>query len=194
MLRMSETESIPYDKVPFQWTEANTLREASPTPGLGWRRALDDPRFVQLVSDVLASSNDPADAAGVTAVGALEAAQRLIDAPSAWGCSFDPAWWELLTMNDEPAGFIMPATFYASPTTGTIFHMGVAASFRGRGLSGPLLDRVVTTLARSGVAHIYCDTGRDNVPMIRSFESRGWTRLPAITVARHLAFVPIDDA
>jgi GNAT superfamily N-acetyltransferase len=61
----------------------------------------------------------------------------------------------------------------------TIYHMGVARAYRGRGLARLLLRKATQTLIDHGVWRIYCDTAAANAPMIHVFESEGWRRLPA---------------
>jgi ribosomal protein S18 acetylase RimI-like enzyme len=57
--------------------------------------------------------------------------------------------------------------------------MGVAPSYRGRGLARLLLRKATQTLVDHGVWRIHCDTAAANAPMIHLFERNGWTQLPA---------------
>ena len=50
---------------------------------------------------------------------------------------------------------------------GTITHIGVRPSARGRGYGRLLLRRATATLERHGVWRIYCDTAAGNAGMIR---------------------------
>jgi GNAT superfamily N-acetyltransferase len=81
------------------------------------------------------------------------------------------------------AGFVLPVIFDDCARDGldegTIYHMGVAPSYRGRKLAGLLLRRAAQTLVDHGVWRIYCDTAAANAAMIHVFESEGWQRLPA---------------
>jgi ribosomal protein S18 acetylase RimI-like enzyme len=78
---------------------------------------------------------------------------------------------------------VLPVTFDGCARDGldeaTIYHMGVAPRYRGRGLARLLLRKATRTLVDHGVWQIHCDTAAANAPMIHLFESEGWTRLPA---------------
>jgi GNAT superfamily N-acetyltransferase len=99
------------------------------------------------------------------------------------GFSYDASWWQALTFHGVPAGFVLPVIFDGCTRDGldeaTIYHMGVASSYRGRGLARLLLRRATNTMLDHGVWRLYCDTAAANAPMIHLFESEGWTRLPA---------------
>jgi GNAT superfamily N-acetyltransferase len=130
---------------------------------------------------VLASSVDASDVAAVDALGAEGAAARVLSPPA--GFSYDASWWQALTFDGVPAGFVLPVIFDGCARDGldeaTIYHMGVAPSYRGRGLARLLLRRATNTMLDHGVWRLYCDTAAANAPMIHLFESEGWTRLPA---------------
>lgn len=179
-----------YAKIPFEWTSANT-RSLTPNPeGAGWANVESLDELVDVVSQTLEASRDFADAMAVAKFGAHRAAQRLIQSPREWKCSYEDDWWKILTFNDEAVGFVLPVTYdEENGSLGTIFHTGVVPKFRGLGLSRVLLRLTVTTLMPVGVQRIYCDTDASNEPMIRSFTSEGWTRLPVRDVP-----VPVDFA
>lgn len=182
---------LTYAKVPFEWTSANT-RSLTPVPeGASWENAQSLDELVDVVSQTLGASRDYADAMAVAKFGARNAAQHLIHSPREWGCSYEDDWWKILTFNDEAAGFELPVTYdEENGSLGTIFHTGVVPKFRGLGLSRVLLRLTVTTLMAVGVQRIYCDTDASNEPMIRSFTSEGWTRLPVREVPVHADFTP----
>jgi ribosomal protein S18 acetylase RimI-like enzyme len=133
------------------------------------------------VASVIDTSDDAGDAAAVSVHGATEAARRLLEAPPKWGCSYEPDWWELLTVHGDVAGFVLPATYDDSRRAGrdeaTIFHMGVLPTLRGRGFGRLLLQRATEVLMDHGVWRIFCDTAETNHAMIHLFETSGWTRL-----------------
>jgi GNAT superfamily N-acetyltransferase len=150
-------------------------------PPVTWRGALESPELTQLVGDVLANSVDASDNAAVEALGREGAAARVLSPPD--GFSHRAEWWQLLMCGDAPAGFVLPVTFDSCARDrldeATIYHMGVAPPYRGRGLARLLLRKATRTLVHHGVWRIHCDTAAANAPMIHLFESEGWTRLPA---------------
>jgi GNAT superfamily N-acetyltransferase len=114
---------------------------------------------------VLASSVDASDVAAVDALGAEGAAARVLSPPA--GFSYDASWWQALTFDGVPAGFVLPVIFDG------------CARDRSRGLARLLLRRATNTMLDHGVWRLYCDTAAAIAPMIHLFESEGWTRLPA---------------
>jgi ribosomal protein S18 acetylase RimI-like enzyme len=180
-----------YPKIPFEWTSANELALTPVSEGVGWEGFGSHDELVDVVSQALEASRDVADSTAVAKFGARNAAQRLIESPREWQCSYEDDWWKILTLNGEAAGFVLPVTYDEEHgCEGTIFHTGVIPRFRGLGLSRLLLRQTVTTLMSVGVQRIFCDTGASNEPMIRSFTSEGWTRLPARDVPVPLDFLP----
>ena len=77
---------------------------------------------------------------------------------------------------------MLPATFEGCERDGldeaTLIHVGVRPALRGQGLGRLLLRRATATLVEHGVWRIYCDTAAENEPMLRLFETEGWTRFP----------------
>ena len=114
-------------------------------------------------------------------LGAEEAARRTL--ALAPGFSYLPDRWHVLSVQEQTAGFVLPVTYDGCSRDGldeaTIYHMGVAPAYRGRGLARLLLRNATLTLVEHGVWRIYCDTAAANAPMIHVFESEGWQRLPA---------------
>jgi RimJ/RimL family protein N-acetyltransferase len=180
-----------YDKVPFEWTEANVLMPTPRPTRAGWQDVGSLDQLVEVVSQVLEVSRGVTDSMAVKKFGPRGAAQRLVQSPREWKCSFEDGWWKILTFDAEPAGFVLPVTYdEESGSLGTIFHMGVVPAFRGHSLSRLLLRQTVTTLMSAGVGRIFCDTDAPNEPMIRSFASEGWTRLPIREVPIPVDFMP----
>jgi ribosomal protein S18 acetylase RimI-like enzyme len=180
-----------YAKVPFEWTTANEPTHSLEAQGVGWQEVETLHALADVVGQALAVSRDAVDSTTVAKLGAYEAAQRLLQSPRRWKCSYEIDWWKILTFVGEPAGFVLPVTYDEEKgSLGTIFHMGVVPRFRGLGLSRALLRETVTTLTSAGVSRIFCDTDASNEPMIRSFTSEGWTRLPVREVPMPLDFTP----
>lgn len=182
------TPASTYAKVPFEWTSAHERLVPLNLERAGWRNSESLDELVDVVAQALEVSRDVVDSMAVAKFGARDAAQRLIHSPGDWGCSYEDDWWKILTYNDEAAGFVLPVTYDdTNGALGTIFHTGVVPRFRGLGLSRLLLQHTVTTLISAGVERIFCDTDASNEPMIRSFTSEGWTRLPDREVP-----IPVD--
>jgi ribosomal protein S18 acetylase RimI-like enzyme len=185
-----------YAKVPFEWTDANDLPRTPSPERANWTGVGSLDELVDVVSHVLDVTSDFADSMAVSKFGARNAAKRLIQAPREWKCSYEGDWWKILTFDGEAAGFVLPVSYdETNGSLGTIFHTGVVPRFRGLGLSRLLLRQTVTTLTSAGVGRIFCDTDASNEPMIRSFTSEGWTRLPVREVPIPVDFAPgeLDD-
>jgi ribosomal protein S18 acetylase RimI-like enzyme len=174
-------DALTYWKIPFEWRPGQADMTDDEPDGVSWTAMEDDERTVTVVAAVVASSPDASDVAAVAALGARDAAHQLLEAPPAWGMSNRREWWSLLSVDGEPAGFVLPVTYDQSARDGldegTIFHLGVAPDHRGRGLGRLLLRRATRTLKAHGVWRIYCDTAVDNAAMIRLFTSERWTPL-----------------
>jgi GNAT superfamily N-acetyltransferase len=126
----------------------------------------------------------PQAGAGTTArrprLGERGAAERIL--ALADGFSYLAGRWHVLAVDGEQAGFVLPVVYDGCARDGldeaTIYHMGTAPAFRGRGVGRLLLRRATRVLVERGVWRIYRDTPEANAPMIRLFEAEGWTRLP----------------
>jgi ribosomal protein S18 acetylase RimI-like enzyme len=163
-----------YLKIPFVWEpgcpvppQASHLR-FRPTPNDWLARAL---------SEVLATSLDPADQLAVAENGAHRAATILLALSNA-GFQQQPDWWQLAeTQAGEPVGFVLCSIFARNqdqPVEGTIFYMGVLPPHQGNGYGRQLLDHATRTLERIGVRRILCDTAACNAPMIAAFRNAGY--------------------
>ena len=170
-----------YWKVPFEWPGTRAPRGEPQAPLVTWDEAADVPELRQLVAGVLADSVDPSDNAAVAALGAQGAAGWILSPPEGFG--YRPEWWQVLRYGGTAAGFVLPVVFDGCVRDGldeaTIYHMGVAPGYRGRGLARLLLRKATSSLCDHGVWRIYCDTAAANGAMIHVFESEGWRRLPA---------------
>lgn len=186
-----------YTKVPFEWTAAMQLRDEVARDEVTWAPLAAHAAAVDVIALVLDASDDPADAASVCAVGAERAAELLLAAPPMWACHYEPSWWELVVVEGEPAGFVLPVVFDdadgTGACTGTIFHMGVVKAYRGQGLARALLRRATSTLLAHGAWRLFCDTGAGNAAMIGAFEAEGWTRLADREVPLPVLFTPGDE-
>jgi ribosomal protein S18 acetylase RimI-like enzyme len=163
-----------YLKIPFVW------EPGCPTPNqdsrLRFRPAAAD-WLAEALSQVLASSLDPADQLAVTDNGAQQAANVLL-ALSSPHFRQEPVWWQLAqTQSAEPVGFVLCSVFARNegqPLEGTIFYLGVLPVHRGNGYGRELLDQATRTLVQIGVCRIRCDTAASNAPMIAAFRQAGY--------------------
>jgi ribosomal protein S18 acetylase RimI-like enzyme len=169
-----------YWKIPFEWTHTVPPAEESLADKWSWLNGSTSPEPVGLVADVLASSPGPEDRQAVMALGAAEAARRVL--ALAPGFSYLPNRWLVLSAAGQPVGFVLPVIYDGCSRNGldeaTIYHMGVAPAHRNIGIGRLLLRRATKLLVEHGVWRIYCDTPSNNERMIHLFESEGWARLP----------------
>ena len=170
-----------YWRIPFEWPGGRRPSRGPSLTLLAWRIADDVADLVPLAAEILAASVDASDQAGVRTLGSQGAAERILSPPVGYG--WRPEWRQVLVLDDEPVGFVLPVTFDGCVRDGldegTIYHMGIDPRRRGRGLGRVLLRRATDILVHHGVWRIYCDTAADNVPMIKVFETEGWQRHPA---------------
>jgi ribosomal protein S18 acetylase RimI-like enzyme len=153
--------------------------EFEPTPGLGddvrlhahleRAAASSRDRLEALVRQVLPGSLDVRDQAEVVEHGLDVAATRLtnelLDA--------DPIdCVRFAVVDGEDAGFVI----YRVMPSGTAFlaHVGVAASFRGRGLARELVAAATRDVIADGARTLVASTDDANWPMARAFASVGW--------------------
>lgn len=169
-----------YWKVPFEWTSTEPPPPDTLPTGWSWSDGDTSPPPINLVADILANSSGPEDRRAVEAVGAAEAARRIL--ARAPGFTYLPGRWQLLSAAGDPAGFVLPAIFDGCARDGldeaTIYHIGVSPLHRGAGIGRLLLRRATRLLATHGVWRIACDTPTNNTPMIHLFESENWSRFP----------------
>ena len=163
-----------YLKIPFVW------QPGCPVPGqathLCFRPAPND-WLEDALSEVLATSLDPATQLAVAENGAPRAAAMLLGL-SKPHFEQDPDWWQLAqTKAGEQVGFVLCSTFARSgsqPLEGTIFYMGVLLAYRGKGYGRQLLNQGTRTLVNIGACRILCDTAACNTPMLAAFRRAGY--------------------
>jgi ribosomal protein S18 acetylase RimI-like enzyme len=149
----------------------------------GWRweddRTITLPP-VELVAAVVGASPGPEDELAVERLGAAGAAERVLGLGP--GFSYLEGRWHVLTIDGHQAGFVLPVVYDGCGRDGldeaTIYHMGTAPAYRGRGVGRMLLRRATRTLVEHGVWRIFCDTPESNTTMIHLFQAEGWTQLP----------------
>jgi ribosomal protein S18 acetylase RimI-like enzyme len=161
-------------KIPFFW------KPGCPVPAAERRlqfRAADRTWLEDALGEVMDSSPDPSDAHAVQQMGPRGAALDLLGAVHPY---FEVAvgWWQCAEdERGERVGFVLPVVFADQARTrdglreGTIFHMGVLPSQRGKGYGHALLAQATRTLCAAGVWRIFCDTAANNAPMIAAFRA-----------------------
>ena len=60
---------------------------------------------------------------------------------------------------------------------GSIYHLVVTASFRGRGIGFRLMDEIESRLRAKGCIRCYLMVTRDNEEAMRYYEKHGWERM-----------------
>ena len=175
---MSSTPtSLPpghYLKIPFVWEPGCPL--PNPSSALSFQPAPAD-WLLEALSQVLATSLDPADQLAVEQNGSHGAANLLLSLASP---HFEqlPDWWQLArNPAGQTIGFVLSSVFPRNgeqPLEGTVFYLGVLPEHRGLAYSRQLLDQATRTLVQIGVRRILCDTAACNTPMIAAFRHAGY--------------------
>ena len=60
---------------------------------------------------------------------------------------------------------------------GSIYHLAVAASFRGRGIGARLMGEIESRLRSKGCLRCYLMVTTDNEEAMHYYEKRGWERM-----------------
>jgi [ribosomal protein S18]-alanine N-acetyltransferase len=77
-------------------------------------------------------------------------------------------------IGDDLAGFIISRL---AADEAEILSVAVAASARGRGIAGKLLDLHMRRLAGLGVGAIFLEVGNDNAPALRLYAAAGFAEV-----------------
>ena len=128
--------------------------------------APDDPLLVTTYARVLADSYESGDAAASDLALYAERCRRD-------GC-FHVGDWEVLVVDDAPAGIVVPAFADCDLDTGTNLHVGLVPEARGRGLGAMLHLRGLAATRRRGAVRFIGSTDVRNVPMQHVFERVGY--------------------
>jgi ribosomal protein S18 acetylase RimI-like enzyme len=71
---------------------------------------------------------------------------------------------------------------------GLLYHLAVAASFRGRGVGSHLMDEIESRLRAKGCIRCYLMVLADNDEAIRYYENHGWENMEhVLTYGKNLA-------
>ncbi len=168
-------------KVPFEWPGERRPEAAADPAGVRWSIAAETDGFIGLAAECLPVSVDAWHRTAVAHMGAERTAEMIT--MELTGFSHRPEWWQVLHVDEQPAGFVLPAVFDDCQRDGldeaTLLLIGVRPRHRGAGLGRLLLRRATAIVVKHGVWRIYSDTASDNTPMINLFQKEGWRRLPA---------------
>ena len=176
-LHMQAPQPGHYWKTPFYW-ESNC---ATP-PGSGSLKfeAASDQWLRGAIADVMQSPTDDSDRYTVPRVGVAAAVQELFDLQSLY-FERPPGWWRLaMDPTNRPVGFVLPVLFKEDRfwkegrPQGTIFYMGVLPEFRGLGYALALVHEATRVFIEAGCWRVFCDTGTDNLPMVKTFRQAGY--------------------
>ncbi len=64
---------------------------------------------------------------------------------------------------------------------GMLYHLAVAASFRGRGIGSRLMNEIESRLRAKGCIRCYLMVLTDNNEAMRYYEAHGWERMDYVT-------------
>jgi len=87
------------------------------------------------------------------------------------GDAFDPTWWRVAHLDDDPIGVVLPQCFSSRRHEGTLFYVAVLPEFRGRGYGKVLHASGLAFLASRGVTNYIGSTDARNYPMIAVFRA-----------------------
>lgn len=96
--------------------------------------------------------------------------QQLVDYA---GKKFDPEWWQVAYLDDEPAGVVLPQRYPDSDTGGSLFYVGVLPAHRGKGYGKVLHAAGLAHLAAGGLDTYVGSTDMRNDPMLKIFQANG---------------------
>ncbi len=117
--------------------------------------------------------------------GPRDAIAELRDLVAYAGDAFDPKGWYVVRDGEETVGVVLPQVFGDAPEEGSLFYVGVAPPFRGRGLGRLLHAFGLQALGRRGAKGYVGSSDVRNAPMLHIFEQNGCREL-----ARQLFYLP----
>ncbi len=127
---------------------------------------IDEPAFLGIMTE--AATGDPFEE-----VDARDPEEDFRDLKAYAGSKFDPTWWRVAYLDDEPVGVALPQEFSDREKEGTLFYVGVRPRFRGRGFGRVLHASGLAFLAGKGVTRYVGSTDTRNHPMVRIFVVNG---------------------
>ena len=123
---------------------------------------------------------DESDKYNVPRIGVDAAVQELYDLFPRY-FRREVGWWKAARdATGAVIGFVLPVIFQEERfwkegrPQGTIYYMGVLPEFRRRGHAHKLVHEATRVLIGAGCWCVFCDTGTDNVAMVRAFRRAGY--------------------
>jgi ribosomal protein S18 acetylase RimI-like enzyme len=175
---MTDLKPDHYWKTPFVWEPGGP---PPPATGALTFDAADEDWLRGAIGQVMAAGTDDSDRYNVPRVGVAAAVQELYDLLPSWFERRDGWWRAARNADGERVGFVLPVLFRGERNwrdgrpEGTILYMGVLPPFRGRGHARELVDEATRVFIAAGCWRIFCDTGTDNLAMVRAFRLAGYT-------------------
>ena len=174
---MDQLKPGHYWKTPFYWERG--CPEPPADPQLNFEVATDE-WLRSAIGRVMEAGTDASDQYNVPRIGVTAAVQEVFDLLPEY-FNRPPNWW-LLARNhmNEAVGFVLPVLFKEarfwrdSSPQGTVLYMGVLPEFRGKDYAIELVHEATRLFVGAGCWRIFCDTGTDNTPMIRTFRQAGY--------------------
>jgi ribosomal protein S18 acetylase RimI-like enzyme len=166
-----------YWKTPFYWEPGCPLPPAA--RDLTFSATTED-SLRDAIGRVMESGTDESDRCNVPRIGVDAAVQELFDLFPRYFERKDGWWKAAHDRSGAFVGFVLPVTFQEArywkvgEPQGTIYYMGVLPEFRGRGHALELIHEATRVLLAARCWRIFCDTGSDNVPMVRAFRRAGY--------------------
>jgi GNAT superfamily N-acetyltransferase len=121
-------------------------------------------RFLEVMAP--AAEGDPFEDAG-----ARDPEREFGELVSFAGDAFDPTWWRVAYLDEDPIGVVLPQNFSGKRHEGTLFYVAVLPEFRGRGYGKVLHASGLAFLAARGVTRYIGSTDARNYPMIAVFRA-----------------------
>ena len=178
---MDQLKPGHYWKTPFYWERG--CPEPPADSQLNFEVATDE-WLRSAIGRVMEAGTDTSDQYNVPRIGVTAAVQEVFDLLPEF-LNRPPNWW-LLARNhmNEAVGFVLPVLFKEarfwrdSSPQGTVLYMGVLPEFRGKDYAIELVHKATRLFVGAGCWRIFCDTGTDNTPMIRTFRQAGGSGQP----------------
>lgn len=142
---------------------------APPGPREATWISYDEAHHVAFADMLLATYEDSQDCPELTGLRGIDA---VIASHKAAG-KFDPALWELASVDGAPAGCILLAELTHGPLLEVVY-MGVARAARGRGVGKLLLRRALAHCQRVGVCELTAVVDRRNAPARQLYAQFGF--------------------
>lgn len=89
------------------------------------------------------------------------------------GGAYHPETWLVAYQEERPVGIIFAQRYDDKPEEGSLFFVGVASTYRGKGLAKVLHAKGLELLSQVGVKEYVGSRDVLNIPMIKAFESNG---------------------